>query len=152
MRITLKKTVVTALCLMLSGWAWAGPITVHPPQAVGMSPEKLARVSTAVQGLVDAQKAAGASVLVARQGKVVFLKAFGMMDREAGKAMAEDTIFRFYSMTKPVTSVAVMMLVEEGNIRLDDPVSQYIASFMGLKVYQASGAHAKTEREMTVRD
>jgi len=144
--------VITVLCLALSALAYAGQIAVHAPQDVGMSPEKLARVSTAVRGLVDAEKAAGASVLVARKGKVVFFETFGMMDREAGKPVAEDTIFRFYSMTKPVTSVAVMMLHEQGKVKLDDPVSKHIAPFKGLKVYDESGTHVKTEREMTVRD
>jgi len=140
------------LSLVLAGLGYAGPLSVTAPRDVGMSPEKLERVSTAVQDLVDRDKIAGASVLVARQGQVVFFETTGMMDREAGRPVAEDTIFRFYSMTKPVTSVALMMLVEQGKIKLDDPVSQYSPVFKGLKVYDASGAPVAPERETTVRD
>ena len=146
------RVAAVILCLVLSCWGYAGQIVVDAPQDVGMSAEKLGRVSTTVQGLVDEEKIAGASVLVARKGKVVFFETFGMMDKEAGKPVDEDTIFRFYSMTKPVTSVAVMMLVEQGKIGLDDPVSKYIEPFKGLKVYDESGAHAEPAREMTVRD
>ena len=126
MRVTRTRMTIAALCFVLSCSGYAGQIVLHRPQDVGMSPEKLGQVSPAVQALVDAEKIAGASVLVARRSKVVFFETFGMMDEEAGKPVAEDTIFRFYSMTKPVTSVAVMMLVEQGKIGLDAPVSKYV--------------------------
>ena len=129
MRMPQTKIAVVVMYLILSCSGYAGQISVCPPQDVGMSAEKLGQVSPAVQDLVDAEKIAGASVLVARKGKVVFFETFGMMDKEAGKRVAEDTIFRFYSMSKPVTSVAVMMLVEQGKIKLDDPVSKHIESF-----------------------
>jgi len=119
---------------------------------VGMSPEKLAQVKPAVQALIDREKFAGASVIVSRQGKVVFFETFGIMDKETGKPMEKDTIFRIYSMTKPITSVAVMMLYEEGKVGLDDAVSKYIGQFKGLKVCTKSGEHEDTVREMTVRD
>ncbi len=152
MKMMRMKVTTLVLYLVLSCSLCAGQISVCAPQDVGMSRETLARVSTAVQGLVDNEKIAGASVLVARRGKVAFFEIFGMMDKEAGKPVTEDTIFRFYSMTKPVTSVAIMMLVEQGKIKLDDPVSEYLEPFRGLKVYDESGTHAETEREMTVRD
>ena len=152
MRMPRIRMMIVALCFVLSCSGYAGQIVLHRPQDVGMSPEKLGQVSPAVQELVDAEKIAGASVLVARRGKVVFFETFGMMDKEAGTPVAEDTIFRFYSMTKPVTSVAVMMLVEQGKIKLDDPVSKYIESFKNLKVYDESGTPVEPAREMTVRD
>jgi CubicO group peptidase (beta-lactamase class C family) len=117
-----------------------------------MSPEKLADVRTAVQALIDDEKIAGASVVVARKGSIVFSETFGMVDMKAQKAMQTDTIFRFYSMTKPVTSVAVMMLYEEGRLSLDDPVSKYLPEFEGLKVYADSGEHEDPVRPMSVRD
>jgi len=117
-----------------------------------MSAEKLALVKPAVQALVDAEKTAGAAVIVARRGRVVFFETFGMMNRRSAEPVKRDTIFRIYSMTKPITSVAVMMLYEEGKIKLDDPVSEYIPQFMGLKVYAESGKHADPVRPMTVRD
>jgi len=143
---------ILVLCCVLSCSGYAEQISVCPSQDVGMSPEKLGRVGPAVQRLVDAEKIAGASVLVSRKGKVVFFETFGMMDKEAAAPVEEDTIFRFYSMSKPVTSVAVMMLVEQGRIKLDDPVSKYIESFKDLKVYDESGTPVEPTREMTVRD
>ena len=143
--------IFTVLCL-LSGLAYAREFPIASPQAVGVSPEKLAGVRTAVQDLIDNKKIAGASVVVARKGSVVFSETFGMVDMKAQKAVQADTIFRFYSMTKPITSVAVMMLYEEGKLKLDDPVSQYIPEFEGLKVYADSGEHEKPIRPMSVRD
>ncbi|NQV32435.1 MAG: serine hydrolase [Phycisphaeraceae bacterium] len=137
--------------LLLSCLGRAGQIVTCAPQDAGMSPDKLTRVSSAVQDLVAKGKIAGASVLVARQGKVAFFETFGMMNKAEGKPVDEDTIFRFYSMTKPVTSVAVMMLVEQGKVTLDDPVSKYIAGFGDLKVSE-SGALVPATRAMTVRD
>ena len=148
-RTRLSRVVVL---FSLSCPGWAGQIPTCAPQDVGMSQAKLDRVSSAVQALVDREKVAGASVLVSRKGQVAFFETFGMMDLAEAKPVAEDTIFRFYSMTKPVTSVAVMMLVEQGKVRLDDPVSKYIASLGGLKVYVESGILEATTREMTVRD
>lgn len=152
MRMIRTRFLLAALSLAIAGLGYAAPLSVCPPQEAGMSPEKLDRVSAAIQDLVDAEKIAGASVLVARKGKVVFFEMAGMMDREAGRPVQADTIFRFYSMTKPVTSVALMMLVEQGKIQLDAPVSQYSPVFKGLKVYDASGTPVAPEREMTVRD
>ncbi|MCF7974449.1 MAG: beta-lactamase family protein [Phycisphaerae bacterium] len=117
-----------------------------------MSQAGLGRVGAAVQGLVDDEKIAGASVLVARRGRVAFFETFGTMDKAAAKPVTEDTLFRFYSMSKPVTSVAVMMLVEQGKVKLDDPVSRYIAAFKDLKVYDESGTPVSVTRDMTVRD
>lgn len=143
--------IITALCL-LSCLGYAGELPVASPQDAGMSPEKLAGVKPAVQALVDDEKIAGASVVVARKGGIVFSETFGMVDREAQRPMQTDTIFRFYSMTKPITSVAVMMLYEERKLKLDDPVSKYIPEFKGLKVYANSGEHEGQVRPMSVRD
>ncbi len=142
----------TALCLGLSCLGHAGKLPAASPEDVGMSAEKLALVKPAVQALVDKEKIAGASVIVARKGQVVFFETFGMMNRQAAKPVEQDTIFRFYSMTKPITSVAVMMLYEEGKLKLDDPVSKYIPEFKGLRVYAKSGKHTDQDRPMTVRD
>jgi len=147
-RLTL---LITVLCL-LSGLGYTRELPIASPQHVGMSPEKLAGVKPAVQALVDDEKIAGASVVVARKGSIVLSETFGMVDMEAQKPMQTDTIFRFYSMTKPITSVAVMMLYEEGKLKLDEPVSRYIPEFEGLKVYADSGEHEDPARPMSVRD
>ena len=152
MKTTRQTLIVILLSLALSFVAHAKQIPTTSPEDVGMSPEKLAQVKPAVQALVDTEKIAGASIIVARKGEIVLFETFGMMDTEVKKPVEKDTIFRFYSMTKPITSVAVMMLYEEGKLNLDDPVSKYIPEFKGLKVYAESGKHAEQEREMSIRD
>jgi CubicO group peptidase (beta-lactamase class C family) len=143
---------ITALCLTLSCVGYAGQLSIGSPKDVGISPEKLERVRPAVQALVDEGKIAGATVVVARKGRVVLFENFGMMDRDTASPMKSDTIYRIYSMTKPITSVAIMMLYEQGKLDLDDPVSKYIPEFKGLKVYAESGEHTDQIREMTIRD
>jgi CubicO group peptidase (beta-lactamase class C family) len=117
-----------------------------------MSSEKLAQAKSCVQALIDNEKIAGASIIVARKGKIVLFETLGMMDQEARKPMQADTIFRIYSMTKPVTSVAAMMLYEQGKLKLDEAVSKHIPQFKGLKVYAESGKHEDQLREMSIRD
>jgi len=151
MKTTRPMLIVTLLCFVLSCVGYAGELSVASPKELGMSAEKLAGVKTAVQGLVDDKKVAGATVVVARKGKIAFFETFGMMDIEAEKPMAKNAILRFYSMSKPITSVALMMLYEEGKIKLDEAVSKYIPQFKGLKVYAESG-NVDTKRPMTVRD
>jgi len=143
--------IVTLLCFAIPCVGYAGEMAVASPRDVGISAEKLALLKPAVQELVDDQRIAGATVVVARKGKIAFFETFGMMDKEAKKPMAKDAIMRFYSMTKPITSVAVMMLYEEGKIKLDDPVSKYIPQLKELKVYSESGNEA-LNRPMTIRD
>lgn len=84
------------------------------PEELGFSSQRLARINTKMQRYVDENKLAGITTLIARRGKVVHFEKFGMADIEAGLPMADDTLFRIYSMTKPITSVAVLMLLEEG--------------------------------------
>lgn len=110
------------------------------PRVVGMSGERLQRLDHAMQAYVDANKAAGIVTYIARSGGVAHLKAYGMADREAGRAMSPDTLFRMASMTKPVTSVAAMMLVEEGKLSLEDPLSQYLPAFANPQVAVLDGA------------
>jgi CubicO group peptidase (beta-lactamase class C family) len=128
------------------------------PENVGMSSQRLQRIRDALQADIDKGAVPGAVALIARRGKIAFLEALGYRDREAGAAIAPDTIFRIASMTKPFTSVATMMLAEEGKLLLADPVSRYIPEFANLKVAVDSDGEAKTltteplRREMTVQD
>lgn len=123
------------------------------PQEMGLSAAKLDQVKAIVQTLVDQHRTAGAVVLVARRGKIVQLESFGTMDTATGKAMRPDAIFRIYSMTKPITSVAALMLAEAGKLTLDDPVSKYLPEFKGLRVHTGQGDETvPAVREMTVRD
>lgn len=136
--------------------AWGQEMPLAAPEEVGLSSQKLARITPALQALVDEHKIAGTITLVARRGKVVYFETAGMRDIDAHKPMQKDTICRIYSMTKPVASTAVMMLYDEGKLVLDDPASKYLPEFKGLKVFVKSTADgqelAEPNREMTVRD
>ena len=112
---------------------WASVSTGKPEEA-GMSAERLARVGEAVRRHIDAGSVTGAVTLVSRHGKIVHFEAHGVMDNESKKPMPKDGIFRLASMSKPITAVAVMMLWEEGKIRLTDPVSRFIPEFADTKV------------------
>jgi CubicO group peptidase (beta-lactamase class C family) len=126
------------------------------PETVGLSAERLERISTAVQKSIDDKRLAGAVTLVVRHGRIAWFKAQGMQDREAAKPMRPDTIFRICSMSKPIASVAVMMLYEEGHFRLEDPISKYLPEFKNprILVKPASGASytIPASREITIRD
>ena len=126
------------------------------PHEVGLSEERLKHVSSTTQRFIEGGQLAGAVTLVARRGKVAHFEAYGMMDIEADKPMQKDTIFRIYSMTKPVAAVGVMMLYEEGKLTLDAPASTYLPELGGMKVAQDADADmftpVKADREMTVQD
>lgn len=106
----------------------------HLPEDVGMSSERLVRLSALMEQFVKDNQMPGIVTLVQRKGKVVQFGKYGMMDIEVGKPMQEDALFRLYSMTKPIVSVALMMLFEEGRLSLNNPVSQYIPAFSQTKV------------------
>ena len=104
------------------------------PEDVGLSSERLKRVTEMMQRAIDAKTFSGAVTLVARNGRIAHFEAQGLMDLDSKTPMQKDTIFRIMSMTKPVVGVAVMMLVEEGRVRLTDPVSRFIPELQSLKV------------------
>ncbi len=122
------------------------------PEAVGFSSQRLARINTKLQRYIDDNKLAGITSLIARRGQIVHFEQFGMADIEAGTPMAADTIFRIYSMTKPITSVAALMLFEEGVLRLNDPVANYLPEFKETKVLGQDGKLVPMARPMTIRD
>jgi CubicO group peptidase (beta-lactamase class C family) len=107
----------------------AGSIPVGKPEEVGLSSERLKRVGEVVQQHIDARDVAGAVTLVARKGRIAHFEARGYMDIESKKPMPKDGLFRLASMSKPIAGVAIMMLVEEGKVRLSDPVSRFIPEF-----------------------
>ena len=122
-----------ATCIAFSSLAQGLP-KANKPEDVGFSSERLKRVTDAFQSEVDKGAIPGAVVLIARNGKIAYLEAFGFQNRENKEPMKTDAIFRIASMSKPITSVAVMMLVEEGKIQLLDPVSHYLPEFKGVQV------------------
>ena len=127
--------------------AFAAGKTANPvvsPEDVGLSSERLDRIGGAIQRSIDDRRIAGAVSLVARHGKIVYFKAFGMADREAKKPMQADSIFRICSMSKPITTAAVMMLYEEGRFTLNEPVSDFIPEFKNMKVLDPPFPQDKT--------
>jgi len=136
--------------------AFAQDMPTAKPETVGLSAERLERIGSTVQRSIDDKRIAGAVTLVVRRGHVAWFKAQGMADREAGKAMRTDSMFRICSMTKPITSLAVMMLYEEGHFLLGDPISKYLPEFKNPKVLvkPVSGDpySIPATREITIRD
>jgi CubicO group peptidase (beta-lactamase class C family) len=140
---------------------WSQGLPTVAPEDVGISSPRLARIDEFVERHLEAGHFAGAVTVVARRGKVVQFKAYGMQNIESDVPMSKDSIFRIYSMSKPITSVAVMMLFEEGHFLLNDPVSRYLPEFKGIevgveKVDEASGERVLTtvaaQREVSIRD
>jgi CubicO group peptidase (beta-lactamase class C family) len=127
------------------------------PESVGLSSKKLANLYNLAEGYVTSGKMPGIVCMVARDGKVVYQSRHGNMDDEAARPMQLDTIFRIYSMTKPIASVGLMRLYEEGLFQLDDPASAYIPELSDLRVLDKGGdadnyTVSVPSREMTVRD
>jgi len=155
MRNRFQRLIQTAAVFVLSANLAAQVLPRAAPDEVGLSSERLARIDAVMQEHVDQKKVAGVVTLIARKGKLAHLGVYGMAGIEANKQMAEDTIFRIASMTKPITSVAVMMLYEEGKFLLSDPVGKYIPEFQEMEVLPPAGAtnnyRVPAERPMTIR-
>ena len=127
------------------------------PAEVGVSAERLERLAAGMQGMIDDGRLAGVVTLMARGGKLVHVHVAGARDVAGGAPMERDSIFRIYSMTKPITGVALMMLYEEGRWRLNDPVSRYLPGFADLKVHAGDRANGEprlvdAERPMTMAE
>ena len=110
------------------------PLPVAAPEEVGLCPQRTQRLMDVLQIEVERQRLPGAVALVARHGKIALLEAVGALDPAADAPMARDAIFRIYSMTKPIVSVATMMLMEQGRLLLNDPVSKYLPEYATQKV------------------
>jgi CubicO group peptidase (beta-lactamase class C family) len=135
-RWMLTAALISALVVVTSSaWSQVGlGLETAPAEQVGVSKEKLGRIHDVLQENVSDGKLAGTVVLVARKGKLIYADAAGFQDKDEGKPMALDSIFRIYSMTKPLVSVAAMMLVEDGRIELTDPISKFFPAFKGQQV------------------
>jgi len=125
-----------------------------PSETLGFNPQRLERITAIMARQVEEKKAPGVSMLIARQGKIAYRQSIGAL-RPGGPAMTGDAIFRIYSMTKPIVSVAAMMLVEEGRLLITDPVSKFIPAFANTKVGIVNGDKldlAPLKRPITVQD
>jgi CubicO group peptidase (beta-lactamase class C family) len=160
---------VLLVCLAMA-WPLTAAAPMSTPEEIGLSGERLKRVAELVQRHIAAGSFSGAVTLVARNGRIGYYEAQGLMDLEAKKPMVKDGIFRIMSMTKPVIGVSIMMLVEEGKLHLDDPVSKFIPEWknmtVGVPLASAPAPAGRTgdpapepkfytvpaEREITIRD
>jgi CubicO group peptidase (beta-lactamase class C family) len=127
------------------------------PESVGMSSTRLARIDAALEADVAAGRLPGMVVAIARRGKVVYQKAFGVANRETREPMRTDALFRLYSMTKPIASVGLLSLYEQGKFRLTDPLDRYLPQFANLKVYKGTDPAGKPilaapSRKPTIQD
>lgn len=157
----LALSVATVALVTTSTLVLAQALQKAPPEQVGMSSERIARLSKAFKEEVDQSRLPGVVMMVSRKGRLVYSEAIGSQDKAKGTPMKEDTIFRIYSMTKPLVSVAAMMLIEDGRMQLTDPVSKFLPAFKGqtVSVPKADSTFARVtyttvpvDRESTVQD
>lgn len=156
-------TILLTLCLFIitcdivtKDTSLSRNLATGTPEEVGMSTERLSRITTAMQELVDEGKLAGIVTMIARHGKIAHFETFGHQEISSSTPMSTDSIFRIYSMSKPITGVALMMLYEEGKFLLSDPVRKYIPEFADLKVASGVGANGPlvedSDHPMTIRE
>src|SRR5688572_25960585 len=165
---SMKPGVVILLVVAALAWPLEAAAPTAKPEEVGLSSERLKRLTELMQRHIEARTFSGAVTLVARNGRVAHFEAHGLMDLESKKPMQKNAIFRIMSMTKPVVGISVLMLIEEGKVRLTDPVSRFIPELRGLKAVVPNTAAASppgvvpvaampfltvpADREITVRD
>ena len=149
-----RPSLVVFLVLSLASSALAQGLPRGRPDQLGFSAQRLARIDSVMRQYVDSGRVAGVVTLVARHGRVAQLGAYGWADREAGRRMTPDAIVRIASQSKAVTSVAVMALVEEGRLRLSDPVSRWLPTFATANVATTDSLHPRVpvRRAVTIRD
>lgn len=126
---TRRLSLLAAALLLQAGWAWSQALPKVNPESVGVSSKRLEKLTQALQTEIEQQRLPGAVAMVARKGKLVYAQAFGKLNNGSDAPMQLDSVFRIYSMTKPLVSTALMMLVEDGKVQLTDPVSKYLPTF-----------------------
>jgi CubicO group peptidase (beta-lactamase class C family) len=155
------RVIVTAVLVSIPAVTRAEPLPSARPEQVGLSSGRLERIGQLLKADVEKGQIPGTVALVARKGRVAYFESVGFRDKASGAPMSKDAIFRIYSMTKPIASVAAMMLVEEGKVVLTDPVSKFLPSLKSLDVSvqrfdaatgKATYSTVPAEREITVQD
>jgi CubicO group peptidase (beta-lactamase class C family) len=130
----MRRNAKAAFLLLAALPLIAATPTQIKPEDVGLSTERLQRIHETIQSHIDSHDISGAVTLVMRKGRIAHLEAHGYMDVDSKKPMTKDAIFRIWSMSKPITGASILMLMEEGKLRLEDPVSRFIPQFKGMKV------------------
>lgn len=148
----IRSLLVSAVVFsQLASYSAADNLSYASPESVGMSSERLERIGPVLQQYVDSGELVGVVSMIARRGEIVHFEEYGVLDKDTGQAIAKDSIFRIYSMTKPITTLAVMKLYEEGKLQLTDPVERYLPAFRNVRVASAGGALVAPQRPMTVQ-
>lgn len=149
---TLQSAIVLAVAVFsVSSQLSADNLSYAAPETVGMSSERLERIAPVLRQYVDDGELVGVVSMIARRGQIVHFDQYGDINKDTGQDAARDSIFRIYSMTKPVTTLAVMMLYEEGKLQLTDPVERHLPAFRNVRVAGPGGALVAPERPMTVQ-
>ncbi len=152
----IARALALSLSLSLAWPALAAELPVAAPADHDMSQERLSRIGTVIRSEIDAGRTPGAVVMIARNGAIVHAEALGWQDKDAGKPLTRDAIFRAYSMTKPLVSVLTMMLVEEGRLQLTDSMSKFFPQFANMQVLSnpadPNSAREPAKRQITVQD
>jgi CubicO group peptidase (beta-lactamase class C family) len=157
-RSTVRSVLVlVAVAVLVCVTVAAAELQTATPESVGMSAMRLARLDAALQAEIAAGKLPGIVVAVARRGQVVYQKAFGVANLQTREPMRGDALFRLYSMTKPIASVGLLTLYEQGKFRLTDPLERYLPQFANVKVYKGTDASGKPilaapSRKPTIQD
>lgn len=129
----------------------ADNLSYADPESVGMSSERLMRIAPVLNQYVDDGELVGVVSMIARRGEIVHFDSYGELNKETSQPVSRDSIFRIYSMTKPITTLAVMMLYEECKLQLTDPVARHLPDFQNVRVAGPGGALIQPERPMTVQ-
>src|SRR3954449_1980333 len=152
------RFVTASFCLLVCSAAFADDrLPRAKPEEVGLSSERLARISETLKADIEAGRIPGAVLAIARHGKLVALDAYGWRDKAAGVAMTTDTIFNIASMTKPMTAVGGLMLYEQGKLLIDDPLSKYFPAFAKMRVAISDNGEPTADtvpakRQITIQD
>lgn len=145
------KKLLFLVVFVLSNSVWAADLDRAKPESVGMSSERLERIKPVMQAYIDEGKLAGISTVIARKGKIVHFETVGKLNLDNGEKLKDDSLFRIYSMSKPIVTTAAMMLHEEGKFNLGDPVAKYLPAFKDTKVL-VDGKEVEATHQFTIRE
>ena len=151
-----RSVLISVLFVLTAVPSWGQTLSTAEPESVGMSSERLERLTSTLEGYVSDERIAGAVAIVARKGKIAYLEAVGMRDRESNSPMELDSIFRIASQTKALTSTCIMILQERGQLLISDPLAKYMPEFANGTVAIDNGRGGydvvAARRAITIRD
>ena len=148
----IKNSILIVLILVSITILCQEQLRIHKPESVGVSSEKLKELNTQLHSFVDNRKLAGIQTAIIRKNKLIHFDTYGFSDIENNKKLTKNSIFRIFSMTKPITSVGLMLLYEQGKFKLEDPVFKYIPEFKNMTIYNEHSGIVKAKRDIKIID